>query len=583
MVNLNKTRHRYSRKIDIDSQDSLARIASKIKRDSVVLELGVATGYFSGFLQENLDCVVDGVEIDPAMAKEAEPWCRKLVVGDLEKICLAEHFPPRSYDHVVCADVLEHLRDPAYVLEQIPNFLNNNGNVLISIPNIAYAGLILELIDGDFSYREEGLLDRTHLRFFTKKSFLHLLHTLSYAIEEIERVRLPFEKSEFALTVEQANPLLKKKIMASPESDVYQYIITASTREVHEVVESFTGQSSSDSEKLSLFPEDLNQVTETVDIIVPVYRGVNETKRCLNSIISNPQKTAFELIVIDDASPEKELKTYLKHLEDMGHITLLCNENNIGFVRAVNRAMSLHRDRDVVLLNSDTEVANNWLDRIRTCALSDPKIGTVTPFSNNATICSYPVFCQENSLPRGWDVKSLDNLFSKTNPGTVIDIPTAVGFCMYIKRRCLNQLGLFDEKNFGPGYGEENDFCMQAVKMGWRNVLCGDTFIYHAGGVSFLDSREHLQRQNTENLIKLHPDYLERIRKHIAEDPARHLRLAVDNARKKALASTGKDFIRNACGKLLSKICYSKFFAILAGLGFALFTRIIVKYKDKSG
>lgn len=563
---MHKVRHRYSRRIDLDSQDSLARIARKIKMSSRVLELGVATGYFSRFLRKKLECVVDGVEIDPVMAEEAKSWCRKLLVGDLEQVCLSEHFPRKSYDHVVCADVLEHLRDPAYVLKQLPDLLNRNGNVLISIPNIAYAGLILELISGGFSYRDEGLLDRTHLRFFTKTSFLDLLQALSYTIVEVDRVHLPFEMSEFASIVEQADPLLRDRLLALPDSDVYQYIITAEP-------------SSSDPDKLSLNPGRGNGGMEVVDIIVPVYGCVHETRQCLDSVLSNPQKIPFELVVIDDASPERALKAYLEHLAEAGSITLLRNKNNIGFAGTVNRGMALHPDRDVVLLNSDTEVANDWLDRIRRCALSDPEIGTVTPFSNNATICSYPVFCQENSLPRGWDVRSLDRLFSDTNSGAVIDIPTAVGFCMYIKRQCLDQLGLFDEKSFGLGYGEENDFCMKASKAGWRHVLCGDTFVYHAGGVSFSESKEHLQKQNTETLIKLHPDYLDCIRKHLAEDPARHLRLAVDSAREKVSAPTGQKFVKKACTKLLRKVCYPKIFSMLAGLGFAWVAKIIIKRK----
>jgi GT2 family glycosyltransferase/SAM-dependent methyltransferase len=575
-----KVGHRYSRRIDPDSQDSLARIASKIKRSGSVLELGVATGYFSRFLRKKLDCVVDGVEIDPAMAEEAKPWCRKLLVGDLEEVCLSEHFPKRSYDHVVCADVLEHLRDPAYVLEQLPDLLNGTGNVLISIPNIAYAGLIFELISGGFSYRDEGLLDRTHLRFFTKTSFLDLLQALSYTIVEVDRVHLPFEMSEFASIVEQADPMLRDRLAALPDSDVYQYIITAEAGNAIRMKGDAPEPSPSGPDKLSLNPgKGDGGMGVVVDIIVPVYGGLYETRQCLDSVLSNPQRTPFELVVIDDASPERDLKTYLEHIAKAGSITLLRNKNNIGFAGTVNRGMALHPDRDIVLLNSDTEVANDWLDRIRGCALSDPEIGTVTPFSNNATICSYPVFCQENSLPQGWDVRSLDRLFSDTNSGAVIDIPTAVGFCMYIKRPCLVQLGLFDEKSFGLGYGEENDFCMKAAKAGWRHVLCGDTFVYHAGGVSFSESKERLQKQGNETLVKLHPDYLDRIRKHLAEDPARHLRLAVDSARKRVSTSRGQTFVKKACTKLLEKVCYPKIFFMLAGLGFAWAAKIIIKRK----
>ncbi len=83
---------------------------------------------------------------------------------------------------------------------------------------------------------------------------------------------------------------------------------------------------------------------------------------------------------------------------------------------------------DVLLLNSDTEVADGWLERMQRAAYSAPDIGTVTPFSNNATICSYPSFCRDNMLPDEFTVESLDPLFAEANSGVTIDIPNAVGF-----------------------------------------------------------------------------------------------------------------------------------------------------------
>jgi len=127
-----------------------------------------------------------------------------------------------------------------------------------------------------------------------------------------------------------------------------------------------------------------------IDVVIPVYKGNRETRRCVDSVLSSIPHERVEVVVVDDASPEPEIVGYLDELARGRRITLLRNETNVGFVGSVNRAMALHRDRDVVLLNSDTEVANDWLDRLRRCAGADPDVGTVTPFSNNATICSYP-------------------------------------------------------------------------------------------------------------------------------------------------------------------------------------------------
>ncbi|MDH5263518.1 MAG: glycosyltransferase, partial [Betaproteobacteria bacterium] len=138
-----------------------------------------------------------------------------------------------------------------------------------------------------------------------------------------------------------------------------------------------------------------------IDVVIPVYRGIAETRRCLESVLGARVRVPHEVVVIDDASPEPDLSAWLRGLADEGRITLRAHAVNAGFVASVNEGMRLHPDRDVVLLNSDTEVSGGWLDRIAGCAARDPRVGTVTPFSNNATICSYPVFAQSNPLPPG--------------------------------------------------------------------------------------------------------------------------------------------------------------------------------------
>ena len=210
---------------------------------------------------------------------------------------------------------------------------------------------------------------------------------------------------------------------------------------------------------------------------------------------------------------------------------LLENEYNLGFVRTVNRGMTQSTANDVLLLNSDTVVANNWLDRLRTAAYNDPKTGTVTPFSNNATICSYPRFCQENPLPPGYDTAALDALFAATHPEATLEIPTGVGFCMYIRRDCLAEVGLFDAERFGKGYGEENDFCQRAMKAGWRNLHALDTFVLHTGSVSFGTMKAALEIEGANQLRTLHPTYEAQVHQFIQADPARPYREAIDLAR----------------------------------------------------
>ena len=268
-----------------------------------------------------------------------------------------------------------------------------------------------------------------------------------------------------------------------------------------------------------------------IDIIIPVYRGLRQTRRCIESVLECRQSTPVEAIVVDDCSPEPEISRYAQELAHDGRITLLRNETNRGFVESVNRGMLLHADRDVILLNSDTEVANDWVDRLRATAYSAPRVATVTPFSNNATICSYPFEGMAGGVPGGLGLAALDRLFAGANAGQSIDLPTGVGFCILIRRDCLRELGPFDAQRFGRGYGEENDFCMRAGKAGWRNLLAGDVFVFHEGAVSFLEERLERAEAANDALLEVHPEYTQRVHEFILADPPRALRAAVDRAR----------------------------------------------------
>ena len=269
-------------------------------------------------------------------------------------------------------------------------------------------------------------------------------------------------------------------------------------------------------------------VRPAVDIIIPVYRNFERTRRSIESVLASDIRVPYELIVIDDCSPEPELSAWLD--SQSNRFTLLRNETNQGFVRTVNRGMSLHLDRDVILLNSDAEVANDWLDRIQAAAYAGERIGSVTPFSNNATICSYPHFCYENEIPEGYDLARIDQLFARVNAGVAVDVPTGVGFCMYIRRACLDESGLFDAELFGRGYGEENEFCLRSAQHGWRHVLTGDTYVYHKGGASFGETQIENQRNGHRALLSVFPQYDLIIQQYIARDPAASMRFVVDMA-----------------------------------------------------
>jgi GT2 family glycosyltransferase/glycosyltransferase involved in cell wall biosynthesis len=263
---------------------------------------------------------------------------------------------------------------------------------------------------------------------------------------------------------------------------------------------------------------------KTVNIVIPVYRGLAETRACLESLFASDNTARITVTVINDATPEPELAAYLETLAGQKQIHLIEHQSNKGFVASVNEGMSIHPESDVLLLNSDTEVFGNWLDRLAAHAYSG-RVASVTPFSNNATICSYPKFCENNTLPPDTSAADLDLALFTANAGRRVVIPTAVGFCMYIRRDALDDVGLFDEATFGRGYGEENDFCMRALYRGWSNLLAADTFVYHAGAVSFGPATGP-QQQAMKALLGKHPRYMDHVSWHFQINPANAYRIA---------------------------------------------------------
>lgn len=508
--------HQYHRGFDPHGQDSLAKLARLIRPGSQVLDVGCGPGVLAAYLAEQRACYVDGIEGDAASAQLGARSFRSLWVADLEVQDPATLVAGARYDAIVCADILEHLREPERLLRRLMPLLKADGELFLSVPNVAHAGLIAELLGGELRYRDEGLLDRTHIHFFTRDSLLRLLDACGLRVYSFDTVRLPVEQSEFdPAALQVLEEPVRARLLASEDADTYQFIVSCAPQ---------------DATLPAPAPVDVPEPGDVpVDVIVPVYAGSEETHACLKSVLAAPVSSAFELVIVDDCGPDQALRDWLRELAADPRVSLLANEQNLGFVASVNRGLGLHPERDVVLLNSDTEVANDWLDRLRSAAYSASDIGTVTPFANRgATICAYPLFCQDNPLPDGWDVASLDALMRDVNVGAGVDLPTAVGYCTYIRRDCLDNVGVFDEATFGRGYGEESDFCMRARYQGWRHRLAADVFVFHVGGVSFGPEKAALVETAQQAVRERHPGYELLVAEHVQQDPARDLRERVD-------------------------------------------------------
>jgi len=265
-------------------------------------------------------------------------------------------------------------------------------------------------------------------------------------------------------------------------------------------------------------------ISPVVDVIVPVYGGRALVMDCLLSLANSVNSVEMEVIVIDDASTDKTLVEELRNLSKQYGFSFYENTTNIGFPATANRGMRMHEDRDVVLLNSDTKVSDGWLDRLAKAAYTSANIATVTPLSNNATICSYPELCKANELPPDQSVHSISQICSQVNSDIIVELPTAIGFCMYIRRKAIHEVGYFDEVRWGKGYGEENEFCIKSAEIGWRHVAACDVFVAHAGGGSFGETSNDRVRLNSKKLDELYPEYASTVRQFIHSDPLRVIR-----------------------------------------------------------
>ena len=284
-----------------------------------------------------------------------------------------------------------------------------------------------------------------------------------------------------------------------------------------------------------------------IDIIIPVYNAYEDLRDCLESVWAYTKRDKARVVIVDDASTDPRIEALLDAVQtptckdDRPDITVLQQTVNRGFVAAANLGMRQSQN-DVVLLNSDTLVTPGWLASIEKTALSDPRTATVTPFTNNGEICSYPSFCRETQV-QGLQLEPLVDAMMAVGGKEDPDLPTAVGFCMYIKRDALKAVGFFDETSYERGYGEENDFCERATAQGWKHKLCTSAFVVHKGGRSFKTDTAALKSRHWSVLIEKFPGYPEKIKNFIAQDPlAAYRQRVIDHLAARQLDPLGQQY-----------------------------------------
>jgi 2-polyprenyl-3-methyl-5-hydroxy-6-metoxy-1,4-benzoquinol methylase len=215
----------YETPVDPNAENNCHAFAlSLIGYNKSVLEVGCSTGFFTKVMVER-GCNVVGIELDPDAAEIAEEWAERVVIGNIDDGDVWNYVKDESFDVVVLGDVLEHLRNPLASLRQAVRKLKPTGIVVTSLPNVAHGDVRIALMQGRFRYAESGLLDRTHIQFFTLETIRELLSKAGLVVVETKRVVVPLFQTELGVKRRDVSHKTLDELHEDPELESYQYVM----------------------------------------------------------------------------------------------------------------------------------------------------------------------------------------------------------------------------------------------------------------------------------------------------------------------------------------------------------------------
>jgi len=441
-----------------------------------ILELGCACGQLGKAVKERQICHLVGVELNPDAAREALKYYDEVQAGDLESKELG--FPDQSFDCVVCADILEHLADPWTVLERIARWLTPGGTLVCSIPNLRNFKILKDLSEGSWPYVDAGILDRTHLRFFTRMEFEKLLHRARFTDmtivamkdTEMNHQQFPSDKASMDIVVGR---LGVKNVTAAEFEELTALQLVFAARK--------PAASKPRREPLKI-PRDASSLAGKrmlATIIIPVYNQAAATLQCLEALSKNTPDHLYNGVIVDNASTD-ETPELLKGLS--GDVRVIRNAENLGFVKACNLGAQAATAKYLLFLNNDTVPVPGWLEAMLSYMENDETIGAV---------CAKLIYpdgrLQEAggiifSDASGWNFGRGDDP-SKPEYCRPYEVDYGSGACLLVRKELFQRLGGFDER-FAPAYYEDVDLCFGVRRLGYRVVFCPQSAVIHFEGVT---------------------------------------------------------------------------------------------------
>jgi GT2 family glycosyltransferase/2-polyprenyl-3-methyl-5-hydroxy-6-metoxy-1,4-benzoquinol methylase len=442
-----------------------------------ILEVGCAAGRLGARLKRTGPREVVGIEADPAAAAAARLVLDRVIEADvetLERACFAEG----AFDCVVCADVLEHLRDPRLVLGRIRDWLAPGGTLVASVPNVRHAGVLTQLlVHGRWRYEEEGILDRTHLRFFTRAELEALLEEAGFRLTSLGAVfthEHPLVERLAALVAEAGGDAARLR----EEARVFQYLVTATPAAgaradlapgaaadaVPASSEAGRGAPAADARAAGPSPasDSSGGHAPAVSIVIPVCNRAELTRRCLEALARTVDPAEAEVIVVDNGSTDDTAAVLASAPPP---VRVLRNAANLGFARASNQGARAARGELLVFLNNDTEPEPGWLQALRAAA-AEPGVGLVGArllYPGTRRIQHAGLALNPGGVPDHlWRHAPEDD----PRAGEPRDLDMVTGACLAIRRELFLALGGFDE-----GYRngcEDVDLCLAVRARGLR-------------------------------------------------------------------------------------------------------------------
>ncbi|QDU39660.1 SPBc2 prophage-derived glycosyltransferase SunS [Maioricimonas rarisocia] len=417
-----------------------------------ILDIGCGSGRLGEALRDRQECRVEGIECDARAVASASQRLDAVHSGDIERDVFP--FTDATFDCVVLADVLEHLREPVAVLGQVRRWLAPDGCLVTSVPNVRNHTVVQSLLAGNWTYESAGLLDHDHVRFFTRREIEKLLFRSGFDVESLQMVPGEgFAEWESSGRPEQitVGGLQIRAATATDAAEFFAYQYLASARPRQATAPGLTS------------------------IVIVTHGQVELTRACVDSIRLRTDEP-YELIFVDNASPDGTVP-FLRSIEAA---TVIENGNNRGFPAAVNQGIAAATGRNILLLNNDTVVTTGWLGRMLETLYADAATGLVGPVSNNVS--------GEQQVPVGYhQMAELDGWawdWSQAHRGDVVATDRLVGFCLLFRRELVDRIGVLDER-FGIGCFEDDDFCRRARAAGFQAVIDRSGFVHHVGSATF--------------------------------------------------------------------------------------------------